>query len=255
MPHDGSKPARLAVLIDAENISARYAPQLFKEIAGIGSATARRIYGDWSRPDLAGWRPMVDRHALSPVQQFQSTAGKNGADGALIIDAMDLLHSDRFDGFCIVSSDGDFAKLARRIRESGLLVFGFGECKAPGSFVNSCDRFFKLSPEDREPACNPAPPPPPPSPPPPEKKVGPVLVELARNACQATAGEDGWASLSAFGDQIRKLSPGFDPRSFGCKKLGDLITSVGLFEVKKVTNQVNPKASSWYIRAKGCRNG
>lgn len=243
MPLDAPKNSRLAVLIDAENISARHAAPLFQEIAGLGAATARRIYGDWSRPDLAPWRGPIDCYGLVPVQQFLLRAGKNGADGALIIDAMDLLHSARFDGFCIVSSDGDFARLARRIRESGLLVFGFGESKASQSFVRSCDRFFTLTADVVEP---------------PSLKLvptaatgpNPALTKLACDACKAATTKDGWASMSAVGDQMRKASPGFNAGAFGYKSLGDLIAALGLFEIKKVPSPKGAPSQTWYIKAK-----
>ena len=245
MAHEATKTSRLAVLIDAENISARHAAPLFQEVEGLGSATARRIYGDWSRPDLTPWRGPVDCYGLRPVQQFLLRAGKNGADGALIIDAMDLLHSARFDGFCIVSSDGDFASLARRIRESGLLVFGFGESKAPQSFVRSCDRFFTLTADVVEPpslklAVSP------PSP----AGVRPALAKLACDACKAATAKDGWAALSAVSDRMRKVSPGFNPRAFGYRSLGEVIAAVGLFEIKKVPNSEGSPSQAWYIKAK-----
>ncbi|WP_165070791.1 NYN domain-containing protein [Paludisphaera rhizosphaerae] len=245
MSHDAPKTSRLAVLIDAENIGSRHAATLFQEIAGLGAATTRRIYGDWSQPNLAPWRGPIDCYGLCPVQQFLLRAGKNGADGALIIDAMDLLHSARFDGFCIVSSDGDFARLARRIRESGLLVFGFGQSQASQSFVRSCDRFFTLTADVVEPpslklaAMPPSP-----------AGVSPALAKLARDACAAATAGDGWAPMCNVGDRIRKASPGFDPRTFGYKTLGDLIAAVGMFEIKKVPNPKDAPSQTWYIKAK-----
>ena len=143
-PASTKRTDRLAVLIDAENISVRYVEPLLGEVAGLGTASLKRVYGDWTQPLLGGWKNVLHAHAIIPVQQFQLTSGKNSTDCALIIDAMDLLHTGRFDGFCLVSSDSDFTRLACRIREEGLVVYGFGEQKAPASFARACDRFFAL---------------------------------------------------------------------------------------------------------------
>src|SRR3954464_3182207 len=143
-PLPRSRNRHLAVLIDAENASARLIEPLLNEVAKYGTANVKRIYGDWTTPNLGSWKNSLNKHAIHPVQQFAYSTGKNASDSALIIDAMDLLYSGNFDGFCIVSSDSDFTRLACRIRESGLKVYGFGESKTPGPFVKSCDRFIAL---------------------------------------------------------------------------------------------------------------
>lgn len=278
---------RLAVLIDAENVSARYIEPLLEEVARLGTATAKRAYGDWTQPQHAKWRNLLNAHGLIPVQQFRLSSGKNCTDCALIIDAMDLLYSGNFDGFCIVSSDSDFTRLACRIRESGLVVYGFGEGKTPVPFVNSCDRFITLevlavpaegkvvSPSapglrdvvgDERGAGEPVVGPgggngslvapknasAPQSAPGPRQatKMDQGLINLVRSAYLSVAGEDGWAHLASFGSQMLKLSPPFDPRSFGCSRLGDFVVGMDLFEIRKVPSPRSPLSQSWYIKAK-----
>jgi len=222
--------ARLAVLIDADNASPRIADGLFEEIAKIGEASVRRIYGDFSGTGLKSWAEILARHAIIPHQNFAYTKGKNASDIALVIDAMDLLHSGRFDGFCLVSSDSDFTRLAARIREQGLDVYGFGEAKTPESLRQACRRFVyteNLLPgapaADREP----------------DPKAKPLqapsaAVPLLRKAVAALDDEDGWVSLSAVGNQLGKLASDFDPRTYGHAKLGDLVEKTGAFEVERV---------------------
>lgn len=296
MNPNARKTARLAVLVDAENVSTRYIKPLLEEVARLGTATAKRAYGDWTQPQHSRWRNLLNAHALIPVQQFRLSSGKNCTDCALIIDAMDLLYSGNFDGFCIVSSDSDFTRLACRIRESGLSVYGFGEGKTPVSFVRSCDRFIALdilsAPVEGqvfqpsapgltdfegdkhgagEPrvgsggkngslpatagattAVGPKDNAPPPGVPGPRRatKKDQGLVNLVRSAYLSVAGEDGWALLASFGSQILRLSPSFDPRSFGCSRLGDFVVGMDLFEVRKVPNPRSPLSQSWYIKAK-----
>lgn len=217
--------ARLAVLIDADNAQAAIIGNLLAEIAKFGVATARRIYGDFTSPQLASWRDALLTHSIQPIQQFRNTVGKNATDSALIIDAMDLLHSGKLDGFCIVSSDGDFTRLAARIREEGLAVYGFGEQKTPKSFVSACDRFIyteilrPAAPKAAAPAQKPKPPKPP--------------VALLREAVETSADDEGWAFLGAVGQLILKTAPDFDPRTYGHAKLGELVAATGAFELDR----------------------
>ncbi len=218
--------ARLAVLIDADNTSAKIADGLFEEIAKIGEASARRIYGDFSGPRLKPWADVLAKHAIIPQQQFAYTTGKNSSDIALVIDAMDLLHSGRFDGFCLVSSDSDFTRLAARIREHGTDVYGFGEQKTPESFRQACRRFIYTENlisipkgEAGEEAAAPLQPP-------------SAVVPLIRKVLSQHAGEDGWVALGAVSTQLSNLSSDFDPRTYGYRKLSDLVKKTGQFEVE-----------------------
>lgn len=220
---------RLAVLIDADNAPAVIVEGLLAEVAKYGVASVKRIYGDWSNPHIKGWKEVLLEHALQPIQQFGYTKGKNATDSAMIIDAMDLLYSGRFDGFCLVSSDSDFTPLASRIREQGLIVYGFGERKTPRPFVSSCDKFIFTeilsSPDSPEPA--------------PKKKIAHELkrdthlVNLLRNAVDSSADEAGWANLAAVGYRIAKQVPEFDSRNYGYQKLSELITATSLFAIDK----------------------
>jgi len=243
------KRPRLAVLIDAENIGVKHVGSLFEEIAKRGTATARRIYGDWTRPDMASWRGVLHEYALIPVQQFRLSKGKNCVDCALIVDAMDLLYTGRFDGFCIVSSDGDFTRLASRLRESGLLVHGFGETKTPEAFAKSCDEFITLAAVA------------PPKPAPASSANGAASASrlefdetqraLVKAAYLAGAGEDGWVDLGLFGDRILRLSPSFKPRAFGRGNLSGFVEACGLFKIKKVPSKKNPAHLTWRIKWRG----
>ena len=218
--------ARLAVLIDADNASARIVEGLFEEIARIGEASVRRIYGDFSSARSKGWADELARYAIIPQQQFAYTQGKNASDIALVIDAMDLLHSGRFDGFCLVSSDSDFTRLASRIREQGVDVFGFGEQKTPESFRQACRRFIyteNLRDGVGEPngeASGKAP-------------LRPVTdaVPLIAEVIDEAEGEDGWAPLDRVGTQLANFAPDFDPRTYGQRKLSDLVRETKAFEI------------------------
>jgi uncharacterized LabA/DUF88 family protein len=215
---------RLAVLIDAENTSSKIAKDLFEEIARIGEASVRRIYGDFTSPHLKNWTALLSTHAILPQQQFAYVTGKNAADIALVIDAMDLMHSGRFDGFCLVSSDSDFTRLAARLREEGLEVYGFGAQKTPQSFREACFRFIytenlgarAAAAEEASPAKHPP------------SKATPLL----KKALEQAEGDDGWAALSAVGSHLRNLASDFDERTYGCAKLSDLVAATGAFEVK-----------------------
>jgi uncharacterized LabA/DUF88 family protein len=229
MAHD-----KLAVLIDADNARPAIVEGLLAEIAKYGTAHVKRIYGDWTKPDLNGWKEVLLRHSIQPIQQFRYTVGKNATDSAMIIDAMDLLYAERFDGFCIVSSDSDFTRLASRIRESGLTVYGFGERKTPEPFRTACDKFIYTevlagtstsatetgaAPKQRTAK---------------ELRGDTRLVNLLRNAIEATSDDDtGWAQLSRIGQNINKQSPDFDSRNYGYAKLSGLIKGIGLFDTEE----------------------
>lgn len=215
--------ARLAVLIDADNSQPSIIAGLMDEIAAHGIASVKRIYGDWTDMKLKGWKNVLLEHGLHPMQQFAYTTGKNATDSAMIIDAMDLLYTKNFDGFCIVSSDSDFTRLASRIRESGIKVYGFGEQKTPKAFIGVCDKFIytenlRRSSNHKEPVKL--------------KGDDKALLALVRNAIEDTTNEAGWSYLGAIGQNLINKSPEFDPRSYGFKKLLDLIESLGEFEFK-----------------------
>lgn len=220
---------KLAVLIDADNAPPTIVEGLLTEIAKYGTASVKRIYGDWTQPGLKRWKESLLEHSILPIQQFGYTKGKNATDSAMIIDAMDLLYSGNFDGFCIVSSDSDFTRLASRIRESGLIVYGFGEQKTPDAFVSACDKFIfteVLRASEDEPqviqrkSTN-------------ELKQDSRLIELIRSAIEASSDDDGWADLGPVGSNIAKQSPQFDPRNYGYRKLRELIAAVKLFEFRE----------------------
>lgn len=219
---------RLAVLIDADNTSAKIVDGLFDEIAKIGEASVRRIYGDFASPRSKGWTDVLARHAIIPQQQFAYTTGKNASDITLVIDAMDLLHSGRFDGFCLVSSDSDFTRLAARIREQGVDVFGFGEQKTPESFRQACRRFTYTenllpdAPANVESAGSSAKP----------LQSPNAAAPIIRRVLDQMETEDGWAPLGAVGTQLANLSSDFDPRNFGFRKLSDLVRKTDAFEIE-----------------------
>ncbi len=234
---------RLALLIDADNAQASVIDGLLEEVANYGTAQVKRIYGDWTRPNLGGWKDVLLRHSIQPRQQFAYTKGKNATDAAMVIDAMDLLHSGGFDGFCLVSSDSDFTPLAARIRESGLRVYGFGEQKTPDAFVAACDKFIFTELLKGEDATTKSP-----------KRLATKelradarLVTLMRRAIEDTADDDGWAELSNVGNTINKRAPQFDQRSYGYAKLSELIKATKLFEVQARLIGDGP-SKHYYIR-------
>jgi uncharacterized LabA/DUF88 family protein len=244
MPEEFRSP-RLAVLIDADNTSARIADGLFEEIARIGEASVRRIYGDFSSTRMKQWTDQLARHAIIPHQQFAYTRGKNASDITLVIDAMDLLHSGRFDGFCLVSSDSDFTRLASRIREQGVDVYGFGEQKTPESFRQACRRFIyteNLLPDapaaDRETDGD-------------GKSLEPpsAAVPILRKAIAQIDDEGGWVRLATVGHRLADLAPDFDSRTYGFAKLSDLVAKTGAFEIEK------PETGGMRIRLKPARRG
>lgn len=236
---------RLAVLIDADNAQPSITEALLSEVAKYGVASVKRIYGDWTTPSLSGWKSILLEHSIQPVQQFRYTVGKNATDSAMIIDAMDLLYAKRFDGFCLVSSDSDFTRLASRIREEGLLVYGVGEKKTPKAFVSACDKFIFTEvlrfQENAEPAVKPKTSN--------ELKRDAKLVALLRNALEAASDESGWAHLGAVGSNIAKQAPEFDPRNYGFSKLGELAAAIKLFDVDERI-QSDGHSRSIYIRDK-----
>jgi len=236
---------RLAVLIDADNAQPSITEGLLSEVAKYGIASVKRIYGDWTTPSLTGWKSVLLEHSVQPVQQFRYTAGKNATDSAMIIDAMDLLYTKRFEGFCLVSSDSDFTRLASRIREEGLLVYGFGERKTPKAFVSACDKFTFTEvlrfQENAEPGVKPKTAS--------ELKRDAKLVALLRNALDAASDESGWAHLGAVGSNIAKQAPEFDPRNYGFSKLGQLAAAIKLFDVDKRI-QSDGHSKSIYVRDK-----
>ena len=243
MDHKGVQ-KKLAVLIDADNTSPSIMDGLIAEIANYGVTSVKRIYGDWTSPNLLSWKDKLLEHAITPIQQYAYTTGKNSTDSAMIIDAMDLLYTENLDGFCIVSSDSDFTRLASRIRESGLTVYGFGEKKTPRPFVVACDKFifteilrendhgFSTFPKLTR-----------------ELKADTKLVNLLRGAVEDSADENGWSHLGNVGQNITNKSPDFDPRNYGYKKLGELIRAIQLFEINERPHDHSP-AKTIYIRDK-----
>ena len=224
-----AKIEKLAVLLDADNAQPSIVEGLLSEIAKYGTANVKRIYGDWTVPDLKGWKEVLLQYSIQPIQQFRYTTGKNATDSAMIIDAMDLLYTDKFDGFCIVSSDSDFTKLASRIREAGLFVYGFGEKKTPAPFVSACDKFIFTevlrSKGDESETIK-------------RKTTGELkqdtkIVNLLRNAVEASSDDSGWAHLASVGSNIAKQAPEFDPRNYGYKKLGELVAATMLFQIEE----------------------
>jgi uncharacterized LabA/DUF88 family protein len=223
------KEEKLAVLIDADNAQPGIIDGLLAEIANYGVASVKRIYGDWTQPSLKGWKEILLQHSIQPMQQFAYTKGKNATDSAMIIDAMDLLYTGNFNGVCIVSSDSDFTKLASRLRESGLLVYGFGEQKTPSAFVSACDKFIftevlRAKEEQSEGITKKSSS---------ELKQNSRLVNLLRNAVEASSDDSGWAHLAPVGSNIAKQSPEFDPRNYGYVKLGGLVAATKLFDIEE----------------------
>lgn len=222
--------ARYAVLIDADNAQATVVDSLLAEVAKYGIASVKRAYGDWTTTNLSQWKDKLNEHAIQPIQQFRYTTGKNATDSALIIDAMDLLYTGRLQGFCLVSSDSDFTRLATRLRESGVTVLGFGRKKTPSPFVKACDKFLYTevfrSTEKPDGAATAAP----------VKKdmqtlrADTQLIQMLRTAVEASAADDGWADLSKVGSQLNKQSSDFDPRNYGYGRLITLIAATELFD-------------------------
>jgi uncharacterized protein (TIGR00288 family) len=230
---------KLAVLIDADNTQASIIDGLLAEVAKYGVASVKRIYGDWTSTNLRSWKEKLLEYAIQPVQQFSYTTGKNSTDSAMIIDAMDLLYTENLDGFCVVSSDSDFTRIAMRLREDGKLVIGFGQKKTPKPFVAACDKFIyteilREGEEDSGAAKTETP-----------KQSTDLkgdrrVANLLRSAVEDAADEFGWAYLGAVGTYVANRQPEFDPRNYGYRKLGDLIKASGLFEIEERDNPYNP---------------
>jgi uncharacterized LabA/DUF88 family protein len=262
------KDLRLAVLIDADNVPYSNVHGMLLEIAKYGTPTFKRIYADWTKPTVSGWKTVLLEHAITPVQQYSYTTGKNSTDSALIIDAMDILYSGRVDGFCIVSSDSDFTRLATRLREAGMKVFGIGERKTPSAFISACDKFIyieilkgadetsKRRPPSQGRRRN-------------TRRKGKTevpetesvevidpmveekrhLVNLVSSTINDLADENGWVFLGDLGNLLLKKKPDFDPRNFGYKKLAELIEHLGKFEINKESSGKGNTAHV-YVRLK-----
>lgn len=244
---DNSKDLRLAVLIDADNIPYSNVKGMMEEIAKYGNPTFKRIYGDWTKPTVSGWKSVLLENAITPIQQYSYTTGKNATDSAMIIDAMDILYSGRVDGFCIVSSDSDFTRLAMRLREAGMRVIGIGEKKTPNPFITACDKFIYIEIlAEQEPA---------------EEnvknkktksvsfqKIDKPVIKLIRSSINDLADESGWAFLGEIGNLILKKQPNFDPRNYGFKKLMPLIKSLNQFETDE--RQTDNGIKHVYVKAK-----
>lgn len=249
----------LALLIDGDNASPKIVSGLLTEIANYGTASVKRIYGDWTKPNLNGWKECLLEHSIQPVQQFAYTTGKKATDGAMIIDAMDLLYTSRFSGFCIVSSDSDFARLAARIREQGVTVYGFGERKTPRPFITACDKFVYfdvLGGAGAEPAsaerndnsttirqsARPSAAIAKAVPAKSEGKKGiaasgrldEAAIGMLRKAVEASSDEDGRATLAKVGGHLAKQSPDFDARNYGYARLSDLAEASGILDIERV---------------------
>ena len=260
---------RLAVLIDADNVSASYIKPMIEELARYGNPTIKRIYGDWTKPNLGSWKSVLLDYAFQPIQQFGYTTGKNATDSAMIIDAMDILYSEKVAGFCLVSSDSDFTRLATRLREAGKIVYGIGEKKTPSPFIAACDRFIyleilgvnpaedysfsrdtqeyssarTLSQEEKlskVPAAQAA-----------SRSIGPVdkaTINLIVSSIADLADDNGWAFLGAVGNLVLKKKPSFDSRNFGFAKLSQMIRSIEGIESEERINEKNPLVTLIYIR-------
>ena len=278
MENTNTSDVRLAVLIDADNVPPRNVRGMMEEIARYGTPTIKRIYGDFTKPNLAQWKNRLLDYAISPIQQFSYTTGKNATDSAMIIDAMDILYTDRIDGFVLVSSDSDFTKLATRLRESGKTVYGFGEMKTPNAFIAACDRFIYLEIIDQhtdedeqekekaeekkqtarlkttvkkdsekkvEPAKKPAM----------GKdergirKVDRELTKLINSSIRDVEDENGWAFLGEVGNLIVKKQPSFDPRNYGYDKLTTLVKAMGKYHIE-MRDTGNPNVKHVYLKIK-----
>ena len=225
---------KLAVLIDADNVPYANVNEMLEEIAKNGTPTIKRIYADWTKPTVSGWKNILLENAITPIQQYSYTTGKNSSDSALIIDAMDILYSGKVDGFCIVSSDSDFTRLATRLREAGMKVIGFGEKKTPQPFIAACNKFIyieilkaekteivTISKADKKQKVKKEP----------LNKVNPETIKLIKQSVNDLADESGWTFLGELGNYILRRRPDFDPRNFGFQKLLPLIKSIPVFEI------------------------
>ena len=238
--------SNLAVLIDGDNIPSAHVKEMMEEIAKYGNPTIKRIYGDWTKPHLSKWKDLLLQNAITPIQQYAYTTGKNATDSAMIIDAMDILYSEKVGGFCLVSSDSDFTKLATRLREAGMMVIGIGEKKTPNPFIVACDKFIyveiirnqsetkedvnskNISKENID-------------------KITPDVIKLIASTISDLSDEEGWAFLGDVGSLLQKKQPNFDARNYGFEKLTPLIKSIGDFELEQ---RDNPKSKNKLIFVK-----
>lgn len=244
---------RLAVLIDADNVPYSNVRGMMEEIAKYGTPTFRRIYGDWTKPTVSGWKNVLLENAITPIQQYSYTSGKNSSDSALIIDAMDILYSGKVDGFCIISSDSDFTRLATRLREAGMKVFGIGQKKTPNPFIVACDKFIYMEIidviENEEVTTSTKTKKIKPAPRASVDKINRETLKLIAATINDLADENGWAFLGDIGNLILKKQPNFDPRNYGFQKLTPLIKSLPQFEIdKRETDKAGIKLV--YIRNK-----
>ena len=240
------KDIKLAVLIDGDNIPSKYIKEMMEEITKYGTPTIKRIYGDWTKPHLTKWKNILLENAITPIQQYGYTVGKNATDSAMIIDAMDILYSKNVDGFCLVSSDSDFTKLATRLREAGMQVYGIGEKKTPDPFIVACDKFIYLEilktfdekhdgkGDSKKASLD---------------KITPHVIRLLKHSVADAADEDGWAFLGDVGSLILKKQPNFDSRNFGFEKLTKLFNSLDQFEIEQ-RDQTNKRFKLIYVRNK-----
>ncbi len=241
---------KLAVLIDGDNIPSAYVKEMMEEIAKYGNPTIKRIYGDWTKPILSKWKNLLLENAITPIQQYGYTQGKNATDSAMIIDAMDILYGEKVNGFCIVSSDSDFTRLATRLREAGMKVYGIGEKKTPEPFIVACDKFIyieilkKQSKENESSLV-------------PDKsekkvevdKITPKVIRLISSTISDLADDDGWAFLGDVGSLLQKKQPNFDSRNYGFEKLTPLINSIGKYEIDQ-RDSFKGKFKLIYVRNK-----
>lgn len=239
---------KLAVLIDGDNIPSAYVKEMMEEIAKYGNPTIKRIYGDWTKPSLAKWKNILLENAITPVQQYAYTTGKNATDSAMIIDAMDILYSQKVNGFCLVSSDSDFTRLATRLREAGMQVIGIGEKKTPNPFIVACDKFIYIEILKNQPDSD-------------ESgaldtktadkssidRITQKEIKLISATISDLADEDGWAFLGDVGSLLQKKQPNFDSRNYGFQKLTPLIKSISNFEIDERENQ-NGRVKLVYVR-------
>ena len=238
----------LAVLIDGDNIPSAFLKEMMEEIAKYGNPTIKRIYGDWTKPNLSKWKNILLENAITPIQQYSYTSGKNATDSAMIIDAMDILYSEKVNGFCIVSSDSDFTRLATRLREAGMQVIGIGEKKTPNPFIVACDKFIYieiLKTKTKEKASED------------EKeldketfdKISQNEIKLIATTITDLSDDEGWAFLGDVGSLLQKKRPNFDPRNYGFQKLTPLIHSIGKFEIEQ-RESLKGKSKLIYVRNK-----
>lgn len=242
-----NKNLNIAVLIDGDNIPSAHVKEMMEEIAKYGNPTIKRIYGDWTKPNLTKWKNLLLENAITPIQQYGYTTGKNATDSAMIIDAMDILYSGKVNGFCLVSSDSDFTRLATRLREAGMQVIGIGEKKTPNPFIVACDRFVYIeilkkqteekndnngNKESTEPTVD---------------KITRKEIKLLSATINDSSDEEGWAFLGDVGSLLQKKQPNFDSRNYGFDKLTPLIKSIGVFEVEQ---RENPKSKNKLIFVK-----